>query len=60
MEDHNESQIEEGTEGITLGEEVQEEPQVDPTGQVVGLGEGQYHWGTGRRKCSVARVRVRP
>lgn len=24
------------------------------------LGTGQYCWGTGRRKCSVARVRIRP
>ena len=46
------------TEGIELGV-VEEEPQVDPTGRVVDPGKGKYLWGTGRRKTSVARVRIR-
>jgi small subunit ribosomal protein S9 len=60
MEDYNEDQSEEVAEVLTLEEEVPEEPQIDPTGQVVGLDDGKYHWGTGRRKCSIARVRIRP
>jgi small subunit ribosomal protein S9 len=31
---------------------------IDPTGRVVESGSG-YHWGTGRRKNAVARVRIR-
>lgn len=36
-----------------------EEPEIDPTGRVVDPGARRYHWGTGRRKTAVARVRVR-
>ncbi len=41
-------------------EEVAVETVVDPTGRLDNPGESHYHWGTGRRKESVARVRVRP
>jgi small subunit ribosomal protein S9 len=41
-------------------EETPEEPQVDPTGRLVEPSSGGFHWGTGRRKTSVARVRIRP
>ncbi len=35
--------------------------EVDPTGRLVeSTKSGGYHWGTGRRKNAVARVRVRP
>jgi len=50
-------------EGLTFGEtavaEEEPEPEIDPTGRVVEPGARRYHWGTGRRKTSVARVRVR-
>lgn len=36
------------------------EPEVDPTGRVVDPGPDRFHWGVGRRKNAVARVRVRP
>lgn len=42
------------------GEEETVEAVVDPTGRLDNPGESHYHWGTGRRKESVARVRVRP
>ncbi len=42
------------------GEEIAEEPQIDPTGRLNDLTEGTYHWGTGRRKNARARVRIRP
>lgn len=44
------------------GEENLEEivEQIDPTGQLIEPAPGTYHWGTGRRKNAVARVRVRP
>ncbi len=34
--------------------------QIDPTGRMAEVAKNGYHWGTGRRKDSVARVRVRP
>lgn len=34
--------------------------QLDPTGRLNQPAAGKYHWGTGRRKNAVARVRVRP
>ena len=36
------------------------EPLVDPTGRLEEPAAGGFHWGTGRRKNAVARVRVRP
>ncbi len=42
------------------GEEEAQEPEIDPTGRLVEPAPGQYHWGTGRRKAAVARVRIRP
>lgn len=36
------------------------EPEVDPTGRLLDPGANRFHWGTGRRKASVARVRIRP
>ena len=41
-------------------EETQEEPPVDLTGRLDDPGKTAFHWGTGRRKESVARVRIRP
>jgi len=46
--------------GADDGEAVEEMPQIDPLGRLVDLQTGKYHWGTGRRKNAVARVRVRP
>lgn len=61
--------------GITLGQEgaggrlasegeaseaEPEEVKIDPTGRIVEPDSKKYHWGTGRRKASVARVRIRP
>ncbi len=48
-------------EGAEGGENAEEEViQIDPTGRMVEVAKNGYHWGTGRRKDSVARVRVRP
>ncbi|MFQ5748013.1 MAG: 30S ribosomal protein S9 [Planctomycetota bacterium] len=44
----------------TLGEAEEEIPQIDPTGRLVEPGGKLFHWGTGRRKTAVARVRIRP
>jgi len=64
MEDTKEKAPEELVigDGLAAVEEVVEEViEVDPIGRVVELsGDNTYHWGTGRRKTSVARVRVRP
>jgi len=38
--------------------EQEEQPKAEPT--VTGSLKGGYYWGTGRRKSSVARVRIRP
>jgi len=38
--------------------EQEEQPKAEPT--VTGSMKGGYYWGTGRRKSSVARVRIRP
>jgi small subunit ribosomal protein S9 len=46
--------------GADQGETIEEEPQIDPLGRLVDLQDGKFHWGTGRRKNAVARVRVRP
>lgn len=43
-----------------LEDTVEEEPKVDPTGRMVDPGQNAFQWGTGRRKTSVARVRIRP
>ncbi len=43
-----------------LGEAEEEIPQIDPTGRLVEPGAKLFHWGTGRRKTAVARVRIRP
>ncbi|KAA3605403.1 MAG: 30S ribosomal protein S9 [Planctomycetota bacterium] len=40
--------------------EAEVEVQIDPTGRLVEPGTRKYHWGTGRRKTAVARVRIRP
>ncbi|MHC4380742.1 MAG: 30S ribosomal protein S9 [Planctomycetota bacterium] len=46
---------------VAEGEEgAEEEPQIDPLGRLIEVDANAYHWGTGRRKNSVARVRVRP
>lgn len=47
----------EGAEGGEVEEEV---IQIDPTGRIIDVSKNGYHWGTGRRKDAVARVRVRP
>lgn len=55
----NEEVVAEGA--VALAEEMIEEvPQIDPTGRLVEVNPKSYHWGTGRRKNAVARVRVRP
>jgi small subunit ribosomal protein S9 len=59
MEDTTNAPEEEVGDQAIAVEEV-EEPQVDPTGRVVKPAAKEYHWGTGRRKTSVARVRIRP
>ena len=67
MED-NDKKVEENTAVLTLGAEdgtggdeaVEVLPQIDPLGRLVDLTPNTYHWGTGRRKNAVARVRVRP
>ncbi len=41
-------------------EDEEPEPQIDPLGRVIELGDRPYHLGTGRRKTAVARVRLRP
>ncbi|HEX9793331.1 MAG TPA: 30S ribosomal protein S9 [Planctomycetota bacterium] len=43
-----------------FGEEAEVVVKVDPTGRFVAPPTNLYHWGTGRRKTAVARVRVRP
>lgn len=45
----------EGEEGL---EEIVE--QIDPTGRLNQPSAGTFHWGTGRRKNAIARVRIRP
>lgn len=40
--------------------EIPEEPKIDPTGRIVTPPRDGDHWGTGRRKTAVARVRIRP
>jgi small subunit ribosomal protein S9 len=45
---------------VAVADETPEEPQVDPTGRLDDPGKTAFHWGTGRRKESVARVRIRP
>jgi small subunit ribosomal protein S9 len=50
----------EGVEG-DAGETGEEEViQVDPTGRMVDVTKNGFHWGTGRRKDAIARVRIRP
>ncbi len=46
-------------EGQGEGEEAVE-IQIDPTGRIVDPAKNGFHWGTGRRKESRARVRIRP
>jgi small subunit ribosomal protein S9 len=46
-----------GAEGVE-GEEA--EIQIDPTGRLVDPNKNGFHWGTGRRKNAIARVRIRP
>ena len=45
---------------LAVALEEPEEPKIDPTGRIVDPGPKRYHWGTGRRKSSVARVRLSP
>ena len=57
----NDNDVAVAEEGLGLTEEMVEEvPQIDPTGRLVEVNPNAYHWGTGRRKNAVARVRVRP
>ncbi len=63
MEDNNNAPVEDLNEiGAALAAAVEEveEPQIDPIARITELGDKEYHWGTGRRKTSVARVRIRP
>ena len=41
-------------------EEAPPEPEIDPLGRIELPQAGRFHWGVGRRKASVARVRLRP
>ncbi len=65
MEEHENTEEQDvvltlGSEVATSEEVAEEEPQIDPTGRLVEVQANAYHWGTGRRKNAVARVRVRP
>ena len=61
MSEENVEDVVEGAVAVEVGANLEEMvEQIDPTGRLNEPGTGRYHWGTGRRKNAVARVRVRP
>jgi small subunit ribosomal protein S9 len=65
MSDEKERNFQEAVAVDTAGAAVAEAPVepvvlIDPTGRIAEPDANSYHWGTGRRKNAVARVRVRP